>query len=155
NGRNSHTVWQMALTYLYLTPGVPIIYQGSEIPMYGPGFPENQYIVDFTAGDQDLQKGFEKLGLIKENYSTLAHGELEHIAENKGMSLVKRTHNDDAIYFAINNDSESRSVAMDELNEDLQLRGLLDDNIVRQDKDGQFAVRLERESAEILIIQSN
>src|SRR5699024_4883624 len=154
-GRNSHTAWQLALAYLYLTPGAPIIYQGSEIPMYGPGFPENQYIVDFTAGDQDLQKIFEKMGLIKENYDVLAHGDLEQIAENEGMSLFKRTYNDETIYFAINNDSHSRTVSMDELNEDLQLRGLLDDNIVRQGKDGKFTIGLERESAEVLVIQPN
>src|SRR5699024_2666479 len=41
-GRNMETTWKLALSYLYLMPGVPFIYQGSEVPMYGPGFPENQ-----------------------------------------------------------------------------------------------------------------
>src|SRR5699024_11330167 len=48
-GRDAETTWKMALAYLYFTPGVPMIYQGSEIPMYGPGFPENQNMVEFTS----------------------------------------------------------------------------------------------------------
>src|SRR5690606_35253489 len=47
NGRNTLTIWKMALAYMYTTQGVPIIYQGSEIPMYGPGFPESQLLLQF------------------------------------------------------------------------------------------------------------
>lgn len=63
--RNAVTTWTLALSYMYFTPGVPIIYQGSEIPMYGPGFPENQYLVDFTSADPDLEKVFERLSAIR------------------------------------------------------------------------------------------
>lgn len=37
-GRNALTTWKLALTYMYTMPGIPMIYQGSELPMYGPGF---------------------------------------------------------------------------------------------------------------------
>lgn len=154
-GRNSHTAWQLTLAFLYTAPGVPIIYQGSEIPMYGPGFPENQYIVDITAADQDLQKIFEKMGVIRENFDPLAYGDFEEIATNQGMSLFKRTYDNESLYIAINNDSESRNLAIDELNDNLQLRGLLHDHTVRENKDGLFRIGIDRESVEIFIVQPN
>lgn len=154
-GRNSQTVWQLTLAFLYTAPGVPIVYQGSEIPMYGPGFPENQYIVDFIAGDQDLQKIFEKMSLIKDNYKSLSHGTFEQVATDEGMSLFKRTYDNESVYIAINNDSHSRNVAIDELNEDLQLRGLLQDHTVRENKDGLFRIGIDRESVEIFVVQPN
>lgn len=155
NGRNSHTVWQLALGYLYTAPGVPIIYQGSETPMYGPGFPENQYIVDFTATDQDLEKIFEKMGVIHENYTTLSHGEYEQVAVNEGMSLFKRSDESETIYVAINNDSVTRDISIDELNDDLQLRGLLQDHTIRENQEGLFRIGLDRESVEIFVVQPN
>lgn len=155
NGRNAQTVWQLTLAFLYTAPGVPIVYQGSEVPMYGPGYPENQYIVDFTAGDQDLQKIFEKMALIRDNYKALSHGDFEQIAVDEGMSLFKRTFNDESIYIAINNDSHSRSVSIDGLSENLQLRGLLQDHTVRQNKEGLFRIGIDRESTEIFVVQPN
>src|SRR5699024_4397115 len=56
HGRNAEMNWRLALSYLYFTPGVPMLYQGSEIPMYGPGYPENQYIVDFISADPEVKK---------------------------------------------------------------------------------------------------
>src|SRR5699024_6784055 len=127
---------QLALAFLYSTPGAPIIYQGSEVPMYGPGFPENQYLVDFTAADQDLEKIFEKMAVIRDNFDAFAYGDYEEIKTDEGMSLFKRTYEGETLYIAINNDSQSRSITIEGLSSDLQLRGLIQDNTVRENKDG-------------------
>src|SRR5699024_1336199 len=41
NGRSPLTAWKLALTFMYSVPGVPYVYQGSSIPMYGEGIPES------------------------------------------------------------------------------------------------------------------
>src|SRR5699024_12380181 len=115
----------IALAYIYFTPCVPIIYQGSDILMYGPGFPENQNMVEFTSSDPDLEYVFEKMASIRDPFPSLARGEIEQVAESNGMSLFKREYENELVYIAINNDSESHSVEIDEeeLTDEVQLRG--------------------------------
>lgn len=155
NGRNAVTTWTLALAYMYLTPGVPIIYQGSEVPMYGPGYPENQYIVDFTSADPDLEKVFDRLASLRDQFPVLVYGDIEQIAVDGGLSLFKRTLDDKSIYVAINNDSESRVVTISGIDSDLQLKGLLHDDTIRGNENGEFLIGMERESAEVFIIQPN
>ncbi len=156
NKRNSITTWGLTLASLYTTPGVPVIYQGSETPMYGPGYPENRYMVDFTSSDQDLEKVFEKIATIRENFPALVHGDYEFVAEEEGLSLYKRSLKDETLYIAINNDTESRVVTMDELSDDYQLNGLIQDHIVRKDEEsGLFEIGLPRETAEIFVVEDN
>src|SRR5699024_4477438 len=143
-GRDAETTWKMALAYLYFTPGVPMIYQGSEIPMYGPGFPENQNMVEFTSSDPDLEDVFEKMASIRDQFPSLARGEIEQVAESNGMSLFKREYENELVYIAINNDSESHSVEIDEeeLTDEVQLRGLLHDDTIRKNKES-LSVEIE------------
>src|SRR5690625_7551121 len=46
-GRNALTTWKLAMTYMYTTPGVPVIYQGPEVPWKGRGFREKHSWLDF------------------------------------------------------------------------------------------------------------
>lgn len=154
-GRNAVTTWSLALAYLYLTPGVPIVYQGSEVPMYGPGYPENQLMVDSISADPDLKKVFERLSSTREMFEPLIYGEIEQVATDEGFSLFKRTLEDQIVYFGINNDSRSRYVKLNDLPEDIQLRGLFHDDTIRVNDDGEFIVGLNRESSEVFIIQPN
>src|SRR5690625_7897810 len=77
----------LPISYLYFMPGVPIIYQGSEVPMYGPGFPENQYIVDFSSADPDLEDVFDKMASIRQQFPALLYGDVEQVAVDRGFSL--------------------------------------------------------------------
>lgn len=56
---------------------------------------------------------------------------------------------------AINNDDESQVVELDELSEEYQLNGLIQDHIVRANDDGIFSIGLPRETAEIFIVEEN
>lgn len=152
-GRNAVTSWTLALAYLYLTPGVPNIYQGSEIPMYGPGFPENQMLIDSISADPDLKKVYERFSATRQMFPALVDGDFEQVATDQGFSLFKRTLDDETVYFGINNDSESRVVKLDTIHEDYQLRGLFHDDTIRMNDDGQFIISLSRESAEVFMIQ--
>lgn len=157
NGRVADTAWNIALGYLYFTPGVPIVYQGSEVPMYGPGFPENQYLVDFASADPDLESTFYKMASIRKQYPALSRGDFEQVAKEGGMSLFKRTYGDETVYVAVNNDSKSHAVEIEgeALNENVELRGMLHDDTIRQNKDGKFLIGMERESSEVFIIKPN
>src|SRR5690625_2904907 len=147
-GRNAVTTWKLALSYLYFMPGVPIIYQGSEVPMYGPGFPENQFIVDYSSADPDLEDVFDKMANIRQQFPALYHGDIEQVAVESGLSLFKRSFEGEDIYIAINNDSESHAVKISGIDSSQQLRGLLHDDTIRENKEGEFLIGMERESAE-------
>lgn len=153
HGRNAITVWTLALTYLYTTPGTPMLYQGSEVPMYGPGFPENQRMVDLISADPDLKKVYERIAATRDAFPALVHGDYEQVAVDKGFSLFQRSLGDETVYVGINNDSQSRFVKLDHLSEDVQLRGLFHDDTIRMSEDGTFIVSLQRESADIFIVQ--
>jgi len=155
NGRNAVTTWTLALSYLYFTPGVPIVYQGSEVPMYGPGYPENRYLVDFSSADPDVEEVFDTIAAAREEFPALVDGDFEEYASDEGMSLFKRTLDDETVYFAINNDSQSRVVKIPGIGEDLQLYGILHDDTIREDADGELLIGMERESVEVFVEQPN
>ena len=155
NGRNAVTTWTLALSYMYFTPGVPIVYQGSEVPMYGPGYPENRYLVDFSSSDPDVEEVFETIAAARDEFPALVDGDFEEYASDEGMSLFKRTLDDETVYFAINNDSESRVVKIPGIGEDLQLYGILHDDTIREDADGELLIGMERESVEVFVEQPN
>lgn len=150
NGRNTTTVWKLALTYLYTAPGVPIIYQGTEIPMLGKDYPDNQHLVDFNAGDSDMKEFFTRISSLRSQFPALRHGDFSLVDSDKGMSLFKRTYKDETIYIAMNNDSESRAVTMDGDGSGQRLRGLLGDNLVSENN-GQYKIGLARETAEVYV----
>lgn len=154
-GRNTVTAWTLALTYLYLTPGLPSIYQGSEVPMYGPGFPESQNMVEMISADPDLKKVYERISSAREMFPALIQGDFEQVATDRGFSLFKRSWEGENVFFAINNDSESRFVKLDGIDQSMQLRGLFHDDTVRINEDGEFVISLSRESAEVYILQPN
>ena len=155
HGRNSITTWSLALAAMYTMPGVPVIYQGSETPMYGPGYPENRYMVDFTSGDQDLEKVFEKLGTIRENFTALVDGSYEVISNTDNLTLFKRENKDETLYVAINNDTESQVIELEGLSDEYQLNGLIQDHIVRANEEGNFEIGLPRETAEVFVVEEN
>jgi cyclomaltodextrinase / maltogenic alpha-amylase / neopullulanase len=155
NKRDDVNTWNLALVYLLTTPGVPSLFQGSDIPMYGSGIEQAQQLVNFNSGDQDLEEVFSKVLALRGKFPVLQYGDFELVGSDQGMSLFKRTYEDETMYIAINNDSESRRVNITDLEPDLQLRGLLGDDLVRETSNGEYKVALARESADVYIIEEN
>lgn len=154
-GRNAVTTWKLALAYMYLTPGVPIIYQGSEVPMYGPGFPEIQNLVDFSIANPDLEAAFNQAAAIRKEFPSIVHGDMEQVAVEEGMSVFKHSLEDETVYVVINNDERSRYAPIKGIPEDMQLRGLLYDDTVRAQDNGDYVVGVDRESADIFVVQED
>lgn len=155
NGRNTLTTWKLALTYLYTTPGIPSLYQGSELKMYGPGFPENQQMMQFNSTDPDLEEFHHRISSLHEQFPVLSYGDFEQVEVNEALSVFKRSLDDEVMYIAINNDEEMREATLTEIPSNMQLRGLFGDNIIREDENGEFLFTIPRESVEVFIIEEN
>ncbi|WP_106498047.1 alpha-amylase family glycosyl hydrolase [Lentibacillus sp. Marseille-P4043] len=153
NGQNPLTTWKLALVYMYTTPGVPVVYQGSAIPMDGETHAEVQQLVQFNNKDQDLQNYFNKIATIRSQFPALAYGEFEFVGSSGAMSVFKRFDEDTTIFIAINNDTGTKSITTTAVPEGMQLTGLLGDNIVRADENGEYQIGIDRESVEIYVAE--
>ncbi|MDC3417232.1 alpha-amylase family glycosyl hydrolase [Aquibacillus salsiterrae] len=153
--QNPSTRWKLALTYLYTVPGVPVLYQGTEIPMDNGVDEPDHRMAQLNGGDDVLNNYINKLAAIRQEFPALTKGDFKVIASNGAMSLYKREYNGQAIYVAINNDVETKTIAITDVPEGKQLTGLLQDNIVRKLKDGQYKIALDRETADIFIVEED
>lgn len=153
--RSALTTWKLALTFMYTTPGTPTILQGSELPMYGPTFVESQYLVPFNSTDPDLEEFHHRISALKSEFPVLSDGDFEQIVVEEGLSVYKRSNDEDTMYIAINNDDTLREATItDDIGEGNQLHGLLDDMIVRE-QDGGYSFEISRETAEVFIIEED
>ncbi|GGK07178.1 hypothetical protein GCM10007063_32070 [Lentibacillus kapialis] len=155
NGRNNVTAWKLALTYLYTAPGAPLVYQGSEIPMGGNSFPENQQMIKWNSSDDELQKFTDRIGSLRSEFPALQHGDYEQVDSSGAMSVFKRSYEDETVFIAINNDTESQDVLLNSVASGKQLKGLLGDNLVRENENGKYRVGLPRETAEVYVVQND
>lgn len=154
NGRNPLTTWKLALTYLYTAPGAPMILQGSEIPMAGKDFPDIQRMVTWNSSDEDLQKFAGRIAALRTEFPALQRGDYELAGSDGAMSVFRRSYQGETVFIAINNDTHSRSVTVDGVSDGKQLKGLLGDNLVRTGEDGKFRIGLDRETAEVYVVQN-
>ncbi|WP_188455270.1 alpha-amylase family glycosyl hydrolase [Virgibacillus oceani] len=155
SGQNPLTTWKLALAYLYTTPGVPLIYQGSEIPMDGDTQEEVQQLVQFNNSDPDLHDFFNKIAAIRTQFPVLSHGKFELVDSNGAMSVFKRYDDNETMFIAINNDVKTRSVLVEDVPEGMQLTGLIGDDIVRKNDDEKYKIGVDRESVEIYITEKD
>lgn len=155
NGRGTLNTWQLTLVYMYTTPGVPVILQGSELPMYGPSFKESQRLANFNSTNPDLEEFHERISSLRQEFPSLTLGDFKHVGSKGAMSVFKRSYENETTFIAINNGDESRTIVVDDLQSDLELRGFLEDNLIRANKEGEYLINIPRESAEIFIVQKN
>ncbi len=141
--------WKLALTHLYTIPGIPIVYYGSEIALDGGLGADNYRPMDFRT-DKELIDYITKLGELRNTLPSLTRGTFEILSEEDGLIVYKRKYKDETTVVAINNSSESHNVtiAADQLEDDMELRGLLAGDLVRSEE-GKYQIFLDREAAEI------
>ncbi|WP_407272410.1 alpha-amylase family glycosyl hydrolase [Radiobacillus sp. PE A8.2] len=154
-GYNPVTRWKLGLTYLYTINGMPIIYQGSEIPMNNGIDEPDHDMVQFNSGDNQLKNFIEQLNAIRKKFPALSKGKIELIGENGAMSVYKRSHQGQIMYVAINNGEETLTISTDNVPSGMQLTGLLQDDIVRERKDGTYKITLDRETSDIYMVEED
>jgi glycosidase len=144
--------WKTALTYLYTTPGIPIVYYGTEIALIGGDIPDNRRQMNFRA-DKDLIDYITKIGELRNQLPSLTRGSMEMLYEKKGMVVYKRTYKGETSIVAINNTSKSQKVILskEQVESGKELRGLLAGDIVRS-QDNQYILILDRDNSEIYVL---
>ncbi|WP_017796317.1 alpha-amylase family glycosyl hydrolase [Oceanobacillus kimchii] len=155
NQRNSLTAWTLALTYMYTTPGTPQIVQGTELPMYGGDEEESQRLVPFNSGDPELKEFHTRIASLRNEFPALRQGDIELVDTVDSMVVFKRSYQDQTMYVAINNGSESAYVDVTDIDGDKQLRGYLQDNLVRENQEGNHRIGIPRESVEVYEVEDD
>ncbi len=140
---------KLALAYLYTSPGVPIVYYGTEIALDGGGVPDNHRLMDFKTDEKFLQY-ITRLGELRQKLPSLRHGTFELLYDKAGMSVLKRKYKDEVTLVAINNTKGTQKVSLtaNEIGENQELMGLLEDEIIREE-DGKYYLILKREEANV------
>ncbi|MFI8705898.1 alpha-amylase family glycosyl hydrolase [Bacillus sp. NPDC077411] len=140
---------KLALAYLYTSPGIPFVYYGTEIALDGGEVPDNRRLMDFKADEKFLQY-IGKLGELRKTLPSLRYGTFELLYDKDGMSVIKRKYKDETTLIAINNTTETKKVELvaNEFGKDHELRGLLEDDRVREEN-GKYYIVLKRETANV------
>ncbi|WP_242216239.1 alpha-amylase family glycosyl hydrolase [Bacillus cereus group sp. BfR-BA-01351] len=140
---------KLALTYLLTTPGIPNFYYGTEIALDGGGTPDNRRLMDFKS-DEKFMQHITKLGELRQARPSLRRGTFELLYDKDGMSVLKRKYKDEVTVVAINNTRETQKVALpaSAIGEKQELRGLLEDEIIREEN-GKFYLVLKREESNV------
>ncbi|MFD1414149.1 alpha-amylase family glycosyl hydrolase [Oceanobacillus jeddahense] len=155
NQRNAVTAWTLALTYMYTTPGPTMITQGTEIPMYGMDAEESQRLVPFNSGDEDLKEFHKRIASLHNEFPALRFGDFEYVGSDASLSVFRRSYEDEVMYVAINNGSESAYIDEENLESGMQLTGILEDNLVRENEEGNYRIGIPRESVEVYILEED
>ncbi|UOY92110.1 alpha-amylase family glycosyl hydrolase [Ectobacillus sp. JY-23] len=148
NKQHPPTRLRLALTYLFTSPGIPIMYYGTEIALDGGEDPDNRRLMDFKT-DEDFLQYISKLGELRNDLPALRRGTFEMLYDENGMSVFKRVYKEEVIITAINNTDKTQTVELthEQLEGNKELRGLLQDDLVR-DNNG-YKLVIDREQANV------
>ncbi|WP_144553584.1 alpha-amylase family glycosyl hydrolase [Bacillus sp. X1(2014)] len=143
--------WKTAMLYLYTTPGIPIIYYGTEIALNGGGIPDNRGQMSFRA-EKELIDYITKVGELRNQLPSLTRGTMETLYDHKGMVVYKRVYKGETSIIAINNSSKSQSVALtnEQIKDGQELRGLLGGDKVTSN-DNKYMIILDRDNSEVYV----
>ncbi len=146
------TRWKLALAALFSMPGTPIMPYGTEIAVNGKAAPENHQLMNYKI-DEELIEFIEGLNKLRNQSETFRRGDFEMLHNKDGFSVFKRSSDKETWIIALNNSTKTSNLAIPKevIGENKKLRGVLDNDLVRESKDGVFRVVLEREVAEIYI----
>lgn len=146
------TRWKIGLTALFTLPGIPVLPYQSEIAVTGKQAPESHPITNFKT-DTELYDHIADLNTLRNKSDTLRNGDFELLHNENGFTVYTRKSDEETWVIALNNTSKTMDLEIDEatIGENKKLRGVLGQELVRQDKDGKYRVVLERELAEVYI----
>lgn len=150
------TRWKMASTALFTLPGIPIMPYGTEIAVNGKDAPESHPIANFHT-DMELQEYIGDLNKLRNESEALRNGEFEILHDEDGFFVYKRSSDEETWIIALNNSSATASFALDEelIGKDMRLRGLLDQDMIKQSKDDKYRIVANREIAEIYFVEED
>jgi alpha-amylase len=136
-------------------PGIPLVKFGTEIPLDDGGQLNQIKMMNFKISDEQLSHRIEKLNSIRDQFPALTRGDFELLHNENGFIVYKRSYQDQSMIVAINNATETKVAELESIPEGYQLRGLLKDGIVRQQGSDAFRLGMERETADVFVVEPN
>ncbi|WAA08680.1 alpha-amylase family glycosyl hydrolase [Fervidibacillus albus] len=146
--------WKTALTFMYTTPGIPIVYYGSEIALDGGNDPDNRRMMSFD-DQSELINYISKLGEIRNQHLSVTRGDVDFLYHSNGMLIYKREYDGETTVIALNNTTDEQTVSIDEqeFGKDKQLTDLIGNGDNIRVKDGTYTFSLERETSVIYVLE--
>ncbi len=140
-----------ALGAIFSMPGVPYMSYGTEIAMNGQNAQESHQIMNFRA-DEDIMDYLKDISSSLRNKSeTLRTGKIELLKNEDGYLVFKRYTDEETFIVVVNNTSGTQRIDLsnDVVAENVELRGLFEQDIVRQSDEGDYRLVLDREIVEL------
>ncbi|WP_153732005.1 alpha-amylase family glycosyl hydrolase [Sporosarcina obsidiansis] len=150
------TRWKAATTALFTLPGVPLVTYATEIAVNGKEAPDTHPLFNFKT-DMELKDWIGNLNQLRNESETLRSGDFKILHNQDGFTVFERSSEKEKWIIAINNTSELQSLEIDPsiIGEKKKLRGVLDQDLIKETKDGEYHVVLDRELAEIYIVEDD
>ena len=141
---------KLAIASSLLFPGVPVIQYGTEIVMNGQAGAKAHQLYNFKT-DSEIVEFIDTIQTLKKQSETLTNGEFNLIKNENGFLVFERFTESERWIIAINNMSKTARVDLSEedIGYDKELRGMLNNDIIRRNEDGIYPVILNREVVEI------
>lgn len=139
-----------ALGAIFSMPGVPYMSYGTEIAMNGKNAQESHQIMDFRV-DEDIIDYLKDINFIRNKSETLRTGKTEVLKKEDGYIVLKRYSDEETFIIVINNTNGTQRIDLtsDVVGDNVELRGLFEQDIVRPSDDGNYRLVLDREIVEL------
>lgn len=139
-----------------LLPGAPLTTYGSEIGMNGAAGPESHQLYNFKT-DEELIKKIENIQLLRNSSATLRNGDFEVLKNEDGFLAFKRESADETWLIVVNNTSKTDRIEIpsEELGIDKEVTGLFEAETIRTNRDGNYAIILDREMFEVYQVKDD
>lgn len=147
------TRWNLLMFQLLTMPGTPVVQYGSEIAVNGTAAPDSHPILDMGVGEE-LIDHITNLTSLRNESEALRTGEMEILYDEEGWLVYKRSNEKDTWIIAINNSSSTKNFAIpaNVIGSDKEMRGLFENDIIRENDEGNYQITLDREVGEAFTI---
>ena len=141
---------KISIASTFLLPGVPVITYGSEIAMNGTAGVEAHQYYNFKT-DSELADYVGQLQSLRNDSDTLRLGEFKWLENEDGYMVFERKSDTETWIVVINNSSKTKriNIPVAELGEDKEIRGMFNSEIIRENKDDNYTIILDREMVEV------
>ena len=139
-----------------LLPGTPLTTYGSEIGMNGVAGPDAHQLYNFKT-DEELIKKIENIHTLRNSSATLRNGDFEVLKNEDGFLVFKRESEDETWLIVVNNTSKTDRIDIpsEQLGIDKVITGLFEAETIRTNRDGNYAIILDREMFEIYQVKDD
>ena len=147
---------KMAVLSTLLLPGVPVVQYGTEIAMNGTAGSEAHQLYNFKT-DSELIDQISNVQQLRNTSDTLRNGKFDMLKNENGYIAFTRTSEEEQWLVVINNTSRTENVVLskEQIGEGKKVVALLEHENIREDKNGNYTVILDREMIEIYHIQED